>query len=45
MATIIGRKQESEELLNIYHRKQSQLVAVYSGIFQRVVTLDSLFEP
>ena len=29
MATIIGRKQEREELLNIYQRKQSQLVAIY----------------
>lgn len=29
MATIIGRRREIEELMNIYHRKQSQLVAVY----------------
>lgn len=29
MATIIGRKNETEELMNIYHRKQSQLIAVY----------------
>ena len=29
MATIIGRKKETEELMNIYHRKQSQLIAVY----------------
>ena len=29
MSTIIGRKQEKEELMNIYHRKQAQLVAVY----------------
>ena len=29
MATIIGRKQETEELMNIYHRRQAQLVAVY----------------
>lgn len=29
MATIIGRKKEIDELMNIYHRKQSQLIAVY----------------
>ena len=29
MSVIIGRKQEKEELMNIYHRKQAQLVAVY----------------
>ena len=29
MSMIIGRKQEQEELMNIYRRKQAQLVAVY----------------
>lgn len=29
MGIIIGRKRESEELMNIYHRHQAQLVAVY----------------
>ena len=29
MSTIVGRKQETEELLNLYHRRQAQLVAVY----------------
>lgn len=29
MGIIIGRKQETAELMNIYHRKQAQLVAVY----------------
>ena len=29
MATIIGRKQEKDELMAIYHRRQAQLVAVY----------------
>lgn len=29
MSVIIGRKRESEELMNIYQRKQAQLVAVY----------------
>ena len=29
MGKIVGRRQETEELLNIYHRKQAQLVAVY----------------
>lgn len=29
MAKIIGREREKEELMNIYHRNQAQLVAVY----------------
>ena len=29
MSVIIGRRQETEELMNIYHRQQAQLVAVY----------------
>lgn len=29
MGIIIGRKRESEELMNMYHRHQAQLVAVY----------------
>lgn len=29
MSMIIGRQHESEELMNIYHRQQAQLVAVY----------------
>ena len=29
MGTIIGRKREIESLMNVFHKKQSQLVAVY----------------
>lgn len=29
MSSIIGRKQQIEELMNLFHKKQSQLVAVY----------------
>ena len=29
MSNIIGRKQQIEELMNLFHKKQSQLVAVY----------------
>ena len=29
MGNIIGRKQQIEELMNLFHKKQSQLVAVY----------------
>ena len=29
MTTIIGRKRETDALMNIFHKKQSQLVAVY----------------
>ena len=29
MGTIIGRKQETKELLSIYRQKQARLVAVY----------------
>ncbi|MBQ7495972.1 MAG: ATP-binding protein [Bacteroidaceae bacterium] len=29
MSAIVGRKKETEELMQIYRRKQAQLVAVY----------------
>jgi hypothetical protein len=48
MSTIIGRTREAEKLMSIFLRAPvsyySLKYGLHSGVFQRVVTLDRLFE-